>query len=145
MTPFMPAGFHDPDSPLRHLLRDYRSAEISYYGEVGYVPGIHLVTVRRESVAARPGLPAELTRSLEASTRAWTRQRVKLADTTPWLLAEIETTAATTGLDWMPYGVAANAAMVEDFVDEMHAQGLLSTRPALEDLFSEYLAVEEAA
>ena len=124
MMPFMPSDFHAPDSPVRPLIADYRSAEIAYYTEVGFVPGIHLVTLKRPVVEAHPWLPAAVVDALERSKQLWWVQRKRLFDTTPWLLADIDTTIKVIGDDWMPYGLAPNAHMVAAFCTELEAQGI---------------------
>ncbi|GAA3554321.1 4,5-dihydroxyphthalate decarboxylase [Nonomuraea rosea] len=135
MTPFMPAEFFTPDSRFRHLLPDHRAAELAYYQETGFVPGIHLVTLKRESVERAPWLPQAVQDLFEASKWHWLARRRLLADTTPWLLADLTGTARTFGADWMPYGAGQNAAMVAAFCAELHAQGISSRRIAPEEVF----------
>lgn len=141
MAPFVPAGVQAADSPIRHLLSDYRSAEASYFREVGFVPGIHLVTLRREVVERYPWLPAQLLDSLEQSKLAWQAERRHYADTTPWMLQDLQRTDEMFSRDWMPYGVAANTEMVGAFCAELTAQNL-SARPVDPDVvFDTYRAL----
>jgi 4,5-dihydroxyphthalate decarboxylase len=136
MTPFMPAEFFTPDSRFRHLLPDHRAAELAYYQETGFVPGIHLVTLKRESVERAPWLPQAVQDLFERSKRHWLARRRLLADTTPWLLADLTSTARTFGADWMPYGADRNTAMVAAFCEELHAQGISSRPIATEEVFA---------
>jgi len=138
MMPFMPSDFHQPDSPLRPLISDYRSAEIAYYQDVGFVPGIHLVTLKREVVEAYPWLPAAVLDALERSKQLWWTQRKRLFDTTPWLLADIDTTIKVVGDDWMPYGLEPNARMVSAFCAELEAQGIAPCPLNPSDVFSSF-------
>ncbi len=55
MTPFMPPGFYDPNSPLRPLYPDTRSAEIDYFRRHGFVPGMHVLALRVGGAAPRTG------------------------------------------------------------------------------------------
>jgi 4,5-dihydroxyphthalate decarboxylase len=144
MTPFMPPGFHEPGSPLRHLIPDYRAAEAAYFAEVGYVPGIHLITVRREVAERHPGVTGELMAALEASRRTWLGKRLKLADTTPWLLAELDITAKTVGLDWTPYGAPSTDAMTAAFCEELFAQDLTDAPVDPGLLFADYAELGSA-
>src|ERR687894_191738 len=48
VTAFLPSGFFEPDSPLVHMIPDYRAAERAYYERVGYCPAHHLLTLRRD-------------------------------------------------------------------------------------------------
>ena len=50
-TPFMPVGFFEPGSGLRTLQSDCRAAEVAYFKEVGYMPGIHLLGLKPAIVA----------------------------------------------------------------------------------------------
>lgn len=124
LTPFMPSELFTRDSRFRHLLADHAAAERAYWDTHGFVPGIHLVTLRREVVDAHPELPSAVLGALEASKRLWVRRRRLLADTTPWLLRELTESALLFGDDWMPYGTDDNAAMTSAFCAELHAQGI---------------------
>jgi 4,5-dihydroxyphthalate decarboxylase len=144
MMPFMPPELHQPDGPLRPLIRDYRAAEIAYFRDVGFVPGIHVVTLKREVVDASPWLPAAVVELLDRSKRRWWTQRKRLFDTTPWLLQDIDTTIKTIGDDWMPYGVAANARMVAAFCTELEAQGIAPRRVDPGAVFADYARLSGA-
>ncbi len=124
LTPFMPPELFTSDSRFRHLLTDHATAERAYWQEHGFVPGIHLVTLRREVVDAAPELPGLVLTALEESKLHWVRRRRHLADTTPWLLRELTESARLFGDDWMPYGTARNAAMIESFCTELYEQGI---------------------
>ncbi|HWM36029.1 MAG TPA: hypothetical protein VNS49_02775 [Streptomyces sp.] len=125
LTPFMPPELFTRDSRFRHLLTDHAAAERAYWNHFGFVPGIHLVTLRRETVDAAPELPGALLTALEDSKRHWVRRRRILADTTPWLLRELTESAQLFGDDWMPYGAQRNAEMIRTFCTELHEQGIL--------------------
>ncbi|MFI6787439.1 hypothetical protein ACIBG4_08925 [Nonomuraea sp. NPDC050383] len=127
MTPFMPRGFFTPQSRFRHLLADHPAAELDYYRRHGFVPGIHLVTIRSEVVRRHPWLPEAVQELFEESKRHWVARRRLLADTTPWLLAGLSRTSEVFGEDWMPYGAGANAAMTAAFCEELHAQGIAAS------------------
>ncbi|WP_222871526.1 hypothetical protein [Nonomuraea sp. PA05] len=136
MTPFMPEEFFTPGSRFRHLLPDHRAAERAYYKRTGFVPGIHIVTLKRETVERDPGLPAAVLELFLRSKRHWLARRRLLTDTTPWLLADLTDTARTFGQDWMPYGAAINAPMVAAFCEELHAQGISNRRIDAEEVFT---------
>ena len=136
LTPFMPPEMFGGESRFRHLYTDHRDAELEYYARTGFVPGIHLVTLKREVVERHPWLPEAVLEAFEESKRVWLARRRLLADTAPWLLAELELTARVLGGDWMPYGTAANAAMAAAFCAELHAQGIAPEPIAPESLFT---------
>lgn len=127
-TPFMPPGFYEPTSGLRALLPDYRAAEVAYFHEVGYVPGIHLLALKPDFVAAHPTVPAALSELIDESARVWLAKREKYADTTPWIIDELARCARDLPADWNGNGYAANAAMIDAFAEEMFAQAIVETR-----------------
>jgi 4,5-dihydroxyphthalate decarboxylase len=145
LTPFMPPGFHEPGSPLRHLLTDYRDREIDYFARHGFVPGIHLLTLKRAVVSQHPWLPAALAELFDASKLRWHGRRRLLADTTPWLLAEFDLLATTLASDWMPYGVVENAAMAAAFCTELYAQGITPAPIDPEVLFADFTGTVDVA
>ncbi|WP_199430973.1 hypothetical protein [Qaidamihabitans albus] len=124
MTPFMPPGFHAADSPLRHLITDYPAAEAGYYRRTGFCPAIHAFAVRGAAARRWPWLPEALYAALDESKRIWLRDRAKLADDSPWMLADIDASRRLLGADWMPYGREPNEAMLAAFCAELAAQGL---------------------
>lgn len=123
-TPFMPRSFHTPDSTVRHLYTDFPAAEADFAQQVGYVPGVHIVTLKRHLAEAHPWLLAALTDFLNESKEIWMRNRVKIADTTPWELREVDAELRTLGADWMPFGLEnnTNRKMTADFCEELYAQ-----------------------
>jgi 4,5-dihydroxyphthalate decarboxylase len=135
MTPFMPPGFHRTGSPLRTLFRDPRQAEQAWFATHGFVPGIHLLGVRADTLARQPGLGQELVDLFEAAKRLSATRRDKLVDVTPWHNEEVAATARVFASDWMPYGWSANRRMIAAFQDELVAQHLLDAPVPESDLF----------
>ena len=143
MIPFPPRDFFSPSSPLVHLIRDFRTAEQTYFQRVGFIPGIHTVTVRREIFERDPWIAPSLVKAFETSRRVWLARRRQLSDTTPWLLAELEETAQWFGDDWQPSGLEQNRKMITAFCEEELAQRLVTQPidPAM--LFADYARVVE--
>lgn len=134
-TPFMPPGFFHPASGLRTLLPAYRQAEVGYFRATGYVPGIHLLAIKSALVQAWPGLPQALSELLAESARLWLEKRRKYADTTPWLIDELQQTARDLPDSWNQNGLAHNETMIADFGKELHAQHITRRCLAPRDLF----------
>lgn len=134
-TPFMPPKFFDADSPLRFFLPDFRAAEVAYFNEVGYVPGIHVLGLKPSLAAEHPWLPRALSELLDESARIWLEKRMKYADTTPWILDDIRRTAIDLPADWNDNGLEVNRKMIDDFVTEMFEQKLIGQRVSAETLF----------
>lgn len=68
-TPFMPKGFFDQDSKFRQVLDDFRQSEVTYFNEVGYVPGMHLIGFKAEIVKEHPWIMDEVSELIDASQR----------------------------------------------------------------------------
>ena len=144
MIPFPPRGFFTPASPLVHLFRDVRAVERAYYERVGYCPGIHVATLRRSVFEQDPTIALRLYAAFEESKRRWREDRRVRADTTPWLLLDLEQTAAIFGDDWQPNGVEPNRRMLADFCAEQLAQGLVTTPLDPDTAFADFQAVAQA-
>jgi 4,5-dihydroxyphthalate decarboxylase len=127
-TPFMPPGFFAADSGLRTLQPDSRAAELAYFAQTGYVPGIHLLTLKAAVVAEHPWLPEALAELFAESKRVWLEKRVKYADTTPWLLEELGRSLRDLPDSWEQSGFEANLPMLEGFCEELFAQRITPQR-----------------
>ena len=134
-TPFMPPGFFEPNSGLRQLLPDCRAAEVSYFKDVGYVPGIHVLGIKPAIVAANPWLPKALSAMFDESTRMWLEKRQKYADTTPWIIDELRQTAQDLPANWNANSFEGNLPMIADFAEEIYAQQLTDKRMTPAELF----------
>lgn len=134
-TPFMPAGYFGPESPFRQLLPDFVTAERAYFEEVGYIPGMHMITLKADLADVHPWLGAEVSRMVDDSRRKWTAKRRKYADTTPWMLDELLRCARDLPEEVEASGLAANRAMIADFGRELHGQGILGRALTPDELF----------
>ena len=134
----MPVGFFDGTSPFRQVVDDFVDAEIRYFRDVGYVPGMHLIGVKAEIVDAHPWLPDELNRMIDESCRMWTAKRRKYADTTPFMLDELRRSAMALPEDWQDNGFTANRTMIADFARELYEQSILPRLLSPEDMFPRF-------
>ena len=124
MCPNPPKGFYETGNPVVRLAPDYRSVEMEYYKRTGIFPPNHIIGVRREVYEKYPRVLRSLFLAFDKSKRRWQASRKNLADTTPWMLSEIEGTTALFGEDWSPYGIEPNRKAVQALCDELFAQGL---------------------
>lgn len=129
-TPFMPPGFFAPDSGLRPLLAHSRQAEVGYFQATGYVPGIHVLGIKRALVQAQA-----LSELLDEAARLWLEKRRKYADTTPWIIDELQQSAHDLPDTWNRNGFAHNEPMIADFGKELHAQQITRACLSPRDLF----------
>lgn len=134
-TPFMPPGFFEPDSDLRQLIPNCREVEEQYYREVGYVPGVHILCLKRELVLADASLPRALSELFDESSKVWIEKRRKYGDTTPWIVDELVRTAKALPPSSSLNGLDANRQMISDFANELVAQGIVSRMMDPETLF----------
>ncbi|WP_262299377.1 nitrate ABC transporter substrate-binding protein [Microvirga sesbaniae] len=135
LTPFMPPGFFDEDSPFRQVLDDFRATEVSYFRDVGYVPGMHLIGFKAEFVHEHPWVMDELNELIDASQRMWLQKREKYADTTPWMIDELRRCATDLPPSWNISGLEANEKMIGDFATELYEQKILQRLLTPAELF----------
>jgi 4,5-dihydroxyphthalate decarboxylase len=138
MCPSPPKGFYAADSPIIRLVADYKRAEREYYRRTGIYPLQHIVGVRRPRFEQDRWIARSLYDALERSKTAWQKSQRSLAETLPWILEEIEDITVLMGDDWLPNGVAVNRRVVQLFLDEQVAQGLIATPLPFEALFTEF-------
>lgn len=124
MMPWPPQSFHEPDGQVVRLLRDYQRAEEDYARQVGFCPTHHIVGVRASVLEQDPQIAGSLFQAFEQARKLAEQRRWVLADTSPWLLADLEHTAEILGPDWQANGVAGNEPVIDAFCEEMHAQGI---------------------
>ncbi|MBB4188771.1 4,5-dihydroxyphthalate decarboxylase [Sinorhizobium terangae] len=125
LTPFMPKGFFDQNSSFRRVLEDSRTAEVAYFQEVGYVPGMHLIGIKAAFVRENPWVIDELGELIDESHRLWLEKREKYADTTPWIIDELARCAADLPPSWNASGFQQNEKMMTDFAFELYEQKIL--------------------
>lgn len=142
MTPFMPTGFYETDAPFRTLYRSPQQAEADYYAITGFIPGIHVLAVQTPLLEASPGQSGKLTELFETAKEISAARRGKLLDITPWQNEAIASATRIFGSDWMPYGLAANRAMIAAFQTELVSQGLLNEEVDVDLLFPQLPAAE---
>src|SRR5262249_42052042 len=96
--------------------------------ERGLWPVNHLVVVKDELLAGRPGLAAALVEAFERAKELY----LAGGDVQP-LHARVR---ELLGGDPLPYGLEANRAVVEQLVDHAFEQKILSRRPSVDELFA---------
>lgn len=134
-TPFMPEGFFQWGSDLRPVIEDFVAAEIDYFNAVGFVPGMHIIAIKKHVVAAHPWVVDEISAMIDASQRLWLDKRRKYADTTPFMLDELRRSAECLPVDWASSGLAANYKMISDFASHLYQQQILPRLLVPEELF----------
>jgi 4,5-dihydroxyphthalate decarboxylase len=128
VCPWPPPPFYERDSPIRRLYEDFAPVERAYFRRTGVYPAHHCVALKRPLVEAHPALVGRVYRAFDEARRQTMQNHRELAETLPWLLAELEEDTALIGQDFQPYGTRENAHMIAAFCDELYAQGLTSER-----------------
>ena len=106
----------------------------------GHYPINHLVVVKDDLLKARPELGPAIFEAFAQSKRLYVEQLRAGAIERPTAVDEMHRQVMqVTGADPLPYGVAPNRAMLDEALDSAVEQGILTRRPALEELFPENL------
>nr|WP_321457285.1 nitrate ABC transporter substrate-binding protein [uncultured Cohaesibacter sp.] len=134
-TPFMPKGFFEKDSKFRHLLSDLSGSQADYFNTVGYVPGIHILTMSTALLEENPWAAQELSDLLDKSREVWMQKRIRYADTTPFFMSDLIETANLLPSGWGDSGIEANQKMICDFIDEMYDQAILGRHIKIDEVF----------
>lgn len=138
VCPVPPKGFYEPERRIVRLLPDVWNAEREYFKRVQIYPAHHIAGLRREVFEGRPELARSLFETFESSRVEWQSIRTRMADTSPWLLEDIERARALIGADWQKGGIEANAHMTQALCDELYEQGLIERRIDPAEVFSDF-------
>jgi 4,5-dihydroxyphthalate decarboxylase len=139
-SPPRPRAYHPAAGPIVRLFPDFRGVEQEYFRRTGAFPPQHLIVLRREVWEANRWIARSLTDAFIACNDAFTAAQRSFPYATPWLEAELESTAALMGEDFHPYGLDRNRAQLEMFADEAFRLGLTSRRVTVEEYFADFLA-----
>jgi len=123
---------------VARLFPDLVAAAKDYYARTRVFPIMHLLGVRRSLADRHPWLPGAL---FKAFSRSKDHAIAALEDTAasavslPFLAERVEEARALMGRDYWSYGVADNRAVLDNFLDHHHRQGLSKRRVAVDELF----------
>ena len=130
-------GVSSDDQRIAPLIEDADEAGYAALRRTGHYPINHLIVVKDDVLAARPGLAEEL---FAAFAEAKQRYVTQLRDGT---IAHPTATDRMyrrvmdiTGGDPLPYGIAPNAAVLEELIGHAVRQRILTERADLESLFA---------
>ena len=130
-----------PSSSVTRLFEDPMAAELDLFERTRIFPAMHLVAIKRLVAERSPRLPAA---AFDAFARAQAIARDRLFDAAalstmlPWQLESLLLTEARLGADYWPVGVEKNRAMVETAINYMLADGLISKRVGVDEVFSAF-------
>ncbi len=138
LAPRPPAPFLQGAPEVGRLFPDPRVEEIAYFQRNGFYPIMHVVAIKKDIVNRDPWVAKSLLAAFEEAKQVWSTYMddpnwSRLAWGRHWLEEE----RRALGRDPWPYGVAANRANLERFIQYEYDQGLIPERFAVEDLFAE--------
>jgi 4,5-dihydroxyphthalate decarboxylase len=139
-SPPRPQAYHPVDGQIARLFPDFRGLEQEYFRATGAFPPQHLIVLRREAWDANRWIARRLTEAFIACNDTFTAAQQSFPYATPWLEAELESTAAVMGADFHPYGLERNRGQIDMFAGEAFRLGLTSRRVTVEEYFADFLA-----
>ncbi len=102
---------------------------------------MHTVVVKRELAEQEPDIVRAVYRGFCEAKQQATERYVKgmtfnnMNVMLPWLTKLVQDDQELLGLDWWPYGIAANRAAIDAVLRYHHEQGLTPGRFSIEELF----------
>jgi len=135
----LPRCFLEGSPNVRRLFPDYHQREQDYYRRTGHFPIMHLVVVRRDVYERQPWVARSVHKAFAAAKTLGFRQLAysgALAAGVPFLMQALEETRALMGVDYWPYGLAANRATLQAVLTALDEQGLTARPVTVEELFA---------
>lgn len=136
--PRWPRCFAEEHPHVGRLWPDSMAAAEGYFERTRIFPIMHVLGVRRRLAEEHPWLPGAL---LKGFTEAKRLAREALADTSatkvtmPFVEDTLNRAQRLMGPDPWSYGMAANAHVLDRFLDYHHRQGLSPRRVRVDELF----------
>ncbi len=126
-----------PVPDVRCLFPDAVQREKDYFRKHGVIPIMHLMAIREKHLEKGLGIARKVERVLRKEKESFFKrlEMVSSAGVLPWFSEYVDDTAAVLGPDPWPHGIEANRKGLEKFLDYSLAQGLISRRPDLRELF----------
>ncbi|MET1073339.1 MAG: 4,5-dihydroxyphthalate decarboxylase [Umezawaea sp.] len=135
----------DGSPNVTRLFPDFEPVERDYHRRTGIFPIMHTVVVRRDLLAAHPGLARRVfdafTAAKDAAADSYRARRrlYQVQSMVPWTNALVERNRAEFPRDWWPYGISANRTTLEACLRHHFEQGLTRRRWRVEEVFEESL------
>ena len=137
-----PRAFLDGDTRIRRLFPNYRKVETAYFKETGIFPIMHTIAIKRDVFERNRWIAKNLmTAFAAAKQRSLARLRSMATSqiALPWGqdVTDGFHQALFPDSDYWPYGVAANRATLQTFLDYCFEQGVTARALTPEELFPE--------
>src|SRR5262245_14543113 len=129
---------------LRYLFPDRHTEAARYYRKYGFFPAHHLTVVRESILEEHPWVAISLFEAFEkAKALGMERTRPPRLSLILFSSEILREQQRTFGPDPYPYGVKANANMIDTLLEYSVEQGLTQRKPVLEELFPEEILISE--
>ncbi|MDB5650653.1 MAG: 4,5-dihydroxyphthalate decarboxylase [Hyphomicrobiales bacterium] len=125
------------DPNVGRLFPDYKNDEIAYYKKTQIFPIMHVMGLRKSLIDRHPWVPVELYKAFEAS-KSIAMKRMENPRLVPlaWYREAWEEQEEILGSDPWEYGLTdANRHTLETLAGYSFEQGLIRSKPALDDIF----------
>lgn len=125
------------EGAVRCLFPDAVEQEKRYFQKHGVIPIMHLIALKEKHLEKGLGVARKIERVARKEKESFFKrlELVSSAGVLPWFSEYVESTTGVLGRDPWPHGIEANRKPLEKFLDYSLAQGLISRRPALDELF----------
>ena len=134
-----PKAFVEHRPEIQRLFADSQSVEREYYKRTGFFPIMHVVVMRRDVYEANKWIALPLLNAFNESKRLGIellRYQGAYGAQLPWLPTAVEEVDTLFGGDAFPYGLQANAAILDAMIGYADEQGLLAKKVTPRDLFA---------
>jgi 4,5-dihydroxyphthalate decarboxylase len=138
-SPPRPRAYHPDAGPIGRLFPNFRMVEEEYFRATGVFPPQHLIVLRREVWQRNRWIAKSLTEAFIVANDTFMTAQRAFPYATPWLEAELETTAAVMGDDFHPYGLDRNRSQIDIFTAEAFRLGLTRRHVTANEYFADYL------
>jgi 4,5-dihydroxyphthalate decarboxylase len=133
-----PRAMQRNEGTVRYLFRNCRAVEEDYFRRTGIFPMMHTIVLKRAVYDAHPWIAESLFAAFsEAKERAMERlyETNALTVVAPFIVHDLERTRALMGMDYWPFGIAANRHAITTFTRHLQEQGIIARVPDVTELF----------
>ncbi|MEV1295530.1 ABC transporter substrate-binding protein [Pseudonocardia sp. NPDC049635] len=139
ITAHPPTSFVPTGGEIRCLFPDARSEEAAFWKRHHFIPIMHTVVLRKDTVERHPWLPRNFQVAFEA---ALDRSRHRLRDVAisrfplPWIAETVRELESSSDRPWWGYGLEDNRRALDMFCRFAFEQGVTPHRIAPDQLFA---------
>lgn len=134
-----PRPFLNGDPRIKRAYDDIFAREVDYWQQSKIFPIMHLIVIRRDIYEENRWIAMNLYKAFEeAKRRTFERIRDGAAShfPIPWLSHHVDLARTQMGVDFWPYGIAANRVTLEAFCQYAFEQEVCQRRLSLDELFA---------